>query len=270
MNCPITHMLTRDSLANAGRAGGDHPKRFYKFALIDPTDQPFATFRYYYRTWEQLHYLGLIDGDSDVEFSVIEPHEPNTLRLNEEEEDEFSLTEALEDVEDGADRIPTFHPQTYVPTGAPHADARSIEDRPDSQRSYRPSGITTPPQLCRLSVPPALKLEPTQHSSRLLPTIPQKTASFSEMTTYRPHPVYPVEDWMSSTPSPAKSIRGMTPVPLLLEKKKAYAPSSLVTMVTNAWKRRGTSSGEISSGGTESRSSSRSSFWGNTLSRRQY
>jgi hypothetical protein len=268
MYCTITHMLTRDSLANAGRAGGDHPKRFYKFALIDPTDQPFATFRYYYRTWEQLRYLGLIDGDSDVDLSVIEPYEPNTLMLNEKEEDEFSLAEALEDVEDGADRITRFHPQTYVPTGAPHADACSTEDRPDSQRSYLPSGITTPPQLYRLSVPPALKLEPTQHSSRLLPTIPQKTASFSEMTTYRPHPVYPVEDWVSSTPRPVQSIRDMTSMPPLLEKKKVYAPSSLVTMVTNAWKKRGTSSGELFSGGTESRSSSRSGFWGNTLSHR--
>jgi hypothetical protein len=263
-------MLTRDSLANAGRAGGDHPKRFYKFALIDPTDQPFATFRYYYRTWEQLRYLGLIDVDSDVDFSIIEPYQPNTLRLEEKEEDDISLPEALEDVENDADRTSTFYPQSYVPRDAPHADPHSLDDRPDSQRSHRHSGITTPPQLYRLSVPPVLKLEPTQHSSRPLPMVPQKTASFSDMTTYQPHPACPVEDCVSSTPSSVKSIRDMISMPPLLEKKKVYAPSSLVTMVTNAWKRRGTSSRELSGGGTESRSSSRSGFWGNTLSHRQY
>ena len=37
-------------LVNAGRAKKENPKRFYGFSLIDPIDQPFATFKYYYRT----------------------------------------------------------------------------------------------------------------------------------------------------------------------------------------------------------------------------
>jgi hypothetical protein len=66
------------SLLNAGRAGPDVPKRFYKFALIDPVHQPLATFRYYYRTWSQLRDLGLMDrvltgAGEDNDLSVIEP-----------------------------------------------------------------------------------------------------------------------------------------------------------------------------------------------------
>lgn len=73
------------SLVNAGRAGSDHPKRFYQFALIDPIDRPFATFCFYYRTWEQIQELGFFDQyatnvGEECDLSVIEPsitgHEP--------------------------------------------------------------------------------------------------------------------------------------------------------------------------------------------------
>ena len=42
---------SEDSLANGDRLSRKHPQRYYKYALVDPLDQPFATFRYYYRTW---------------------------------------------------------------------------------------------------------------------------------------------------------------------------------------------------------------------------
>lgn len=66
------------SLIHGGRAGSEQPKRFYKFALIDPVDQPFATFRYYYRTWNQLRDLGVLRPDhsgagEEDGLSVIEP-----------------------------------------------------------------------------------------------------------------------------------------------------------------------------------------------------
>ncbi|KAF2139585.1 uncharacterized protein K452DRAFT_232259, partial [Aplosporella prunicola CBS 121167] len=47
-------------LTSAGAAKGDHPRRFYRYALLDPTDKPFATFRYYHRTLDQLKVLGAI------------------------------------------------------------------------------------------------------------------------------------------------------------------------------------------------------------------
>lgn len=39
------------SLVKAGCLTQEHPKRFYNFALLDPLDKPFASFRYFPRTW---------------------------------------------------------------------------------------------------------------------------------------------------------------------------------------------------------------------------
>lgn len=68
------------SLANAGLASRDQPKRFYQFALIDPVDQPFAIFKYHYRTWTQLYDMGLLDDGHQVvaednALSIIEPED---------------------------------------------------------------------------------------------------------------------------------------------------------------------------------------------------
>lgn len=41
----------RHSFANAGLVPHKHPRRYYSYSLLDPLDQPFATFRWYYRTW---------------------------------------------------------------------------------------------------------------------------------------------------------------------------------------------------------------------------
>ncbi|KAL9073568.1 MAG: hypothetical protein Q9161_002808 [Pseudevernia consocians] len=48
------------NLVNAGALLDKHPQRYYKYALLDPLDAPFATFRYYYRSWDQLEALGVI------------------------------------------------------------------------------------------------------------------------------------------------------------------------------------------------------------------
>ncbi|KAF6237127.1 hypothetical protein HO173_004595 [Letharia columbiana] len=48
------------NLVNAGTLLDNHPQRYYKYALLDPLDAPFATFRYYYRSWDQLEALGVI------------------------------------------------------------------------------------------------------------------------------------------------------------------------------------------------------------------
>lgn len=39
------------SMLNAGMLQDDQARRYYKYSLLDPLDQPFATFRWYYRTW---------------------------------------------------------------------------------------------------------------------------------------------------------------------------------------------------------------------------
>ncbi len=53
----VNEKLTIDnSLVNAGLLPARHPRRYYKYALLDPLDHPFATFRYYYRSWGELGY----------------------------------------------------------------------------------------------------------------------------------------------------------------------------------------------------------------------
>ena len=49
--------LHQPSLIHAGKLERHHPQRFYTYALLDRIDQPFATFRYFYRPWGKLHLL---------------------------------------------------------------------------------------------------------------------------------------------------------------------------------------------------------------------
>ena len=56
-------------MVNSGILHKNHPQRFYRYDLLDPLDQPFSTFRYYYRTWEQLETLGVISRPPSVESS---------------------------------------------------------------------------------------------------------------------------------------------------------------------------------------------------------
>ncbi|KAL9101786.1 MAG: hypothetical protein Q9163_002982 [Psora crenata] len=62
-------------LVNAGILPREHPRRFYRYALLDPPDQPFATFRYYYRSWDQLETLGVISPTPSEESLSIRSHE---------------------------------------------------------------------------------------------------------------------------------------------------------------------------------------------------
>ena len=43
------------------------PHRYFKFGLIDAVDQPYATFRFYYRSWEEIDKLGLHMGQVESE-----------------------------------------------------------------------------------------------------------------------------------------------------------------------------------------------------------
>ena len=49
--------LMNRSLVKAGNLTQEHPKRFYNYALLDPLDKPFASFRYFPRTWGEPHLL---------------------------------------------------------------------------------------------------------------------------------------------------------------------------------------------------------------------
>ncbi|MCJ1468571.1 hypothetical protein MMC07_007200 [Pseudocyphellaria aurata] len=60
-------------LTQAGLVPSDHPQRYYSYVLLDSLNRPFATFRYYYRSWEQLGALGVIS----IPSKLTEPVEPN-------------------------------------------------------------------------------------------------------------------------------------------------------------------------------------------------
>lgn len=274
---------------SAGRAGPEQPKRFYKFALIDPVDQPFATFRYYYRTWGQLRDLGLLEQDhtrdgEENDLSVIEPLEDSSYEAVEVKSAQSPLDTETEDVfhdckvnlKDGRGasigskseqavntdtqtqpksmepRRPstkgalirlvgsTEQPCTYVPSGAPEPKTRTSVDRPGEQQAHQPvSLILKASKSYRLSIPPSIKLVPTEHAPRPLPTIPRKSED-DLLTSYHPHPAYPVDDWNIRTPSPVRSVRdSISTPPLGRWREKGRSASALMGAITSVWRRRG-------------------------------
>ncbi|KAL8709148.1 MAG: hypothetical protein Q9220_006028 [cf. Caloplaca sp. 1 TL-2023] len=54
------------SMLEAGLLPVDHPQRYYTYSLLDPLDQPYATFRWHYHTWAQLEALGVTKPLSDL------------------------------------------------------------------------------------------------------------------------------------------------------------------------------------------------------------
>ncbi|KAF2651996.1 hypothetical protein K491DRAFT_605768 [Lophiostoma macrostomum CBS 122681] len=246
------------NLVNAGRVGVDQPKRFYKFALIDPTDQPFARFRYFYRTWEQLENVGVLgneeqgedededeDESKDSEVPVKETAVPDPekrpkdrVQLRGGDHEDVFTNVSLSDNEDCA----ASTPQAYVPSGA---RGRKGDEPYKSKEQELPKSDRATPRSYRLSVPPSLRLDPPHpQPDKDLPSIPPKSEPFSP-TGYRPHPAYPVEDWVARTPSPVKSLRDGISTPQL-GRRRAFTASSLINVVTSAWKRRGTPSSEVS------------------------
>lgn len=247
-------------LVNAGRASSEQPKRFYMFALTDPVDQPFATFKYYYRTWEQLHQLGVLDvaAEDEEDLPVIEPYDAegsqstvsearNVSRASTKGDDIFydcndSGTKAKDNAalslsETQHSAGASAHPRAYIPRGAPSEKASDEALKTDKQTQQRHSGTGTPPQFYRLSVPPSVKLEPPQQTIEPLPAGPHNSDTSTSSTFYQPHPAYPLEEWRVRTPSPVKSLReGISTPPM--EKSRA---SSLFSAFTSTWKRRGAS-----------------------------
>ncbi|KAF2635754.1 hypothetical protein P280DRAFT_522872 [Massarina eburnea CBS 473.64] len=213
------------NLKFGGRAGPEHPKQFFKVALIDPIDEPFARFRYYYRTLDQIRELGLTlegehDSDAGSNLSIIEPSDPE------------NPTYAVEATGLGHSETPP--PPAYIPHGAPHSN----KEESDEIAARRHSGDTTPPQFYgkRLSVPPSVMLEPPK--SRPLPPLPQKVDP-SAQTDLHPHPAYPMDEWVVPTPSPVNNIRNAIPTPPL---RKSSMASGVMNAIAGTWKRHTTTS----------------------------
>lgn len=247
------------SLVNAGLAGSGHPKRFYKFALVDPVDKPYVTFRYYYRTREQIREMGLSedevveDGESN-ELSVIEPC--NTVDKLSGEEEVGNVTH-IQARHDGAKVPPSSPHKTHMFTGSPiirggGLSNRSHEEDPATSRL----GLGRMPSNYRLSVPPSCVFDPPQTSRRALRTLPQKCDPATE-TGYQPHPVYPIDEWERKTPSPVQSLRETISTPTFGRSTKGrLTPTNWFNAVAGAWRRRATPSSDDGSR-TASRNDSR-------------
>lgn len=198
------------SLVNAGRADPEQPKRFYKFALVDPTDQPFASFRYYYRTWDQLRQLDVYEeyaegSETSAEMSVTEPQ-------NADKTGSYSTSDSPAEVNE----VGRLGYQANL----------NVDEQSPVSRPPRP-----------LSVPPSVRLSPPKGALCELPMILEKKHMAD--TGYHPHPAYAVDDWEVRTPSPVKSIRDgiATPPP---GKRRGFSASALMDAIASTWKRRGT------------------------------
>lgn len=265
----LRSVANHDSLVNAGHAGSDQPKRFYKLALVDPVDKPFAKFRYYYRTWTQLRLMGLSEDD------IVEDGEPNELSVIEpcgtdgsQSEEADSRDLAQQDFRDsmpsshgGADDTPSRFMDTHAPTSPAKRHTLS-RTHPDEQ-GQATSGINFGRGISshRLSVPPAFRFDPPEHPEQGPRTVPQKRDTMAD-TSYQPHPVYPINDWETKTPSPIQSLRDTISTPTMGNGgaiKRALTPTGWLNAVAGAWRRRATSSDPSSDdgGSTTSRNYSR-------------
>jgi hypothetical protein len=256
-------------------------------------DKPFATFKYLYRTWEQLQDLGVLGNETqgfakEDDLPVIEPCEDsvqgeearNISRASDKDTDEvfYECSDGVSEANRAASCLSnparsastrsgsplpkgklavSEQPRTYIPRGAPAATKEASGEQANKQTRQRHSGMRTPPQFYRLSVPPSVKLEPPQQTSRPLPSVPQKLDS-SSSTSYHPHPAYPVEEWKVCTPSPVRSTReGISTPPLERRKGQGFRAASFMSAISATWKQRGAwSSG--TNGGTDDQGGSRS------------
>ncbi|KAJ8117526.1 hypothetical protein OPT61_g1285 [Boeremia exigua] len=258
-------------MVDAGRAGAEQPKRFYKFALIDPVDQPFAKFRYYYRTWDQLRDLGLLDvsyaQSEENSMSVIEPCESGAQNDNKglEGSPNGVCHAELEDVfrADGNGDSPRDwsrarqnmndigrHTSETTPSpvnlASPRRDsitsgtyvprgAPATEVSTGSPQSLRRRGRMA---VHRLSVPPSIKFDAPEPASRPLP-IPQKNELPScTATAYRPHPAYPVEEWTMKSPSPVEATQDSSTItPPERKRRLGIMGAGLMDVISSTWKR---------------------------------
>ncbi|RMZ66462.1 glutaminase a [Pyrenophora seminiperda CCB06] len=260
------------SLVSAGRAGPEQPKRFYKFALIDPIDEPLATFRYYYRTWDQLRDLGLLEqkhaGEGEEnDLSVIEPLEDDSCGAMEEDRAQSSLSSessigskseqtthtdariqprpmeprklSTPGVSVGLMGGGTEQPRTYVPRGAPDTETRRSVSCCGEQAQPLVSCMPRATKSYCLPTPLSIKLVDPEQAPRPLPTIPGKSGHDSP-TCYLPHPAYSMDDWNLGPPSPVGLVRDDISTPLLERWKEQGRPASaLMGAIASAWRRRG-------------------------------
>jgi len=272
------------SLVNAGRASSEHPKRFYKFALIDPIDQPFATFRYYYRTWEQLEDMGILEQHwrrmvEENDIPVIEPCVDGARDEGSSRASEKGADDVFYECTDGAADARSH--TTHSSTDSQRKSPITRTSWRTSAQTKRPSSTETPQNSPTASENPhgyvprgapgahrEAQCMPQQRNNitRTPPqsyrlSMPPSITLLPPDDASRPLPRLPQKSDSQSSiayrPHPAYPVeewRKRTPSPVKsmredlstppLEKRKGGRASSLLSAISSTWKRRGTPSSE--------------------------
>ncbi|KAF2092054.1 hypothetical protein K490DRAFT_53209 [Saccharata proteae CBS 121410] len=223
-------------LANMGLMKEEHPKRFYKFALLDPVDEPHAVFKFYYRTlgispilvYQQLIELGLVESEpfydeSDSEISIPDaasnymsdsdsfvsspensPAESSSVEEDADEDDaDETQSQSTLDGYYTAESAASDNDSDDSDDTAIAAPSAASEPSPASRASSASPGLMnrTNAMFKRLSFPPSTRLQPSREGTR--------SASPKKL---RPLPPVPTEDeeqsrhmqWLRRSPSPIK------------------------------------------------------------------
>jgi hypothetical protein len=267
------------SLVNAGRASSDYPKRFYKFALIDPIDQPFATFRYYYRTWEQLENMGLLEQawrseGEENDIPVIEPcvdgarYEGSSRASRKDADDVFyecangttdSRSQTTHSSTDSQRKSPTKRAFWRSPPKTKRSSSvdawQSSPCASDQLPAYVPRGAPGAHREAQVIAQQRNSITRTPPQSYRL-SMPPSITLLPMDDASRPLPNLPNKSdsqfSIAYRPHPAYPVeewRTRTPSPIKsireglstppLEKRKEGRASSLLNAISSTWKRRG-------------------------------
>ncbi|CAF9916262.1 hypothetical protein IMSHALPRED_003023 [Imshaugia aleurites] len=198
-----------------------HPQRYYKYALLDPLDTPFATFRYYYRSWDQLEALGIISPDPS-EISSITSIESSPSRSQQNlattaerplsprdssntldsyvsvsaSSDNASTNDALHMAEDPKNSSTTDAATATTPNKTPIEDSRRTETIPEAPAARatdddaQSQSTTNSPNESPLKIPFFLPRPPTPPPSstpsklaQLPNSIPPTTRDFNTLAS---------------------------------------------------------------------------------------
>ncbi|KAL6713333.1 hypothetical protein ACLMJK_008798 [Lecanora helva] len=123
------------NLAKAGPLPTDNPRRYYNFSLLDPLDKPFATFRYYYRSWdtmltmaEQLEALGVISPSPapSIQSMSVNFHRPTEDTLSPEHSSAYTV-----------DLYAQTHESSKGPSSPQHSGIYTVDTYAQSQETIR-------------------------------------------------------------------------------------------------------------------------------------